>query len=191
MKYEVVCSKSYLDVGLLIEQNDKLEPKRVLARASTYRIDGEYGVYAGMTWIKTGVFLSKDEWIEVTYNKPTDQILIELGIINKENDKESIYEESEKDEDMSPNFMERETAICGYVCDKYYLIEYSYSGFTNAVRGLLLNYYGGNIVLLAEEGIYYIKYKDIRFMKPIKTLQLEKLDEKYQKLIKFLQEDNT
>lgn len=92
MKYEVVCSKSYLDVGLLIEQNDKLEPKRILARASTYRRDGEYGVYAGMTWVKTGVFLSKDEWIEISYNKPTDQILRELGI-NKENNQGSIDED--------------------------------------------------------------------------------------------------
>lgn len=92
---------------------------------------------------------------------------------------------------MSSNFIERETAICGYVCDKYYLIEYGYQNFTSTAKGLLLNYYGGNIVLLAEEGIYHIKYKDIRFMKPIKTLQLDKLNEEYQKLIKLIQEDNT
>ena len=90
---------------------------------------------------------------------------------------------------MSSNFIERETAICGYVCDKYYLIEYGCHGFTSTAKGLLLNYYGGNIVLLAEEGIYHIKYKDIIFMKPIKTLQLEKLDVKYQELIKLVQDN--
>lgn len=102
MKYEVVCTKSYLDVGLMIEQDDKLEPKRVLARSSTYSSDREYGIYEGLTWIKTGVFLSKDEWIEISHNKPTDQILSELDIkkenVNKKLDlimrKEDIEQDS-------------------------------------------------------------------------------------------------
>lgn len=83
-KYEVVCSKSYLDVGLVIEENDKSEPTRVLARSSTYNTYGEYGICPGMTWINTGIFLTKDEWVDITYNKPTDQILSELAI-KKEN----------------------------------------------------------------------------------------------------------
>ena len=89
MKYEVVCTKSYLDVGLMIEQDNQLKPKRVLARSFTYSSDREYGIYEGLTWVKTGVFLSKDEWIEISHNKPTDKILSELGI-NKTNYEESI-----------------------------------------------------------------------------------------------------
>lgn len=85
MKYEVVCTKNYLDIGLLIEKNDKLKPKRVLARASAYSSDPEpeYGGVETLTWIHTSVFLSKDEWIKITYDKSTDQILSELGISKK------------------------------------------------------------------------------------------------------------
>ena len=101
MVYEVVCTKSYLDVGLLIEVNDKLKPKRVLARASTYGNDTEYGGVETLTWVNTGVFLSKDEWANVSYNKGTDQILSELGIEKK------IKEE--RDEDMA-------TVICKTLC---------------------------------------------------------------------------
>lgn len=91
MKYEVVCTQGYLDVGLLIERNDKFKPKRVLARASKYSSDSEYGGVEALTWVNTGVFLSKDEWKNISYNKATDQILNELGIEKKsylENDKE-------------------------------------------------------------------------------------------------------
>lgn len=83
MKYEVVCTQSYLDVGLLIETNNKFEPKRVLARASTYSSDREYGGVEMQTWVKTGILLSKKEWVDITYNKYTDQILKELGIDRK------------------------------------------------------------------------------------------------------------
>ena len=78
--YEVVCTKSYLDVGLLIEKNNKSKPKRVLARTSTYG-SNEYGGVETVTWINTGVFLTKDEWKDISYNKGTSQILKELGII--------------------------------------------------------------------------------------------------------------
>ena len=40
MVYEVVCTKSYLDIGLLVEKN----PKRVLGRASTFGNKTKYGV---------------------------------------------------------------------------------------------------------------------------------------------------
>lgn len=79
MKYEVVCTKRYLDVGLLLERNKKIKPKRVLARATTYS-NGEYGGVETVDWIGTGIFLSIEEWNEISYNKPTDQILNELGI---------------------------------------------------------------------------------------------------------------
>lgn len=83
MKYEVVCTQSYLDVGLLIELNKDQKPKRVLARASTYGTDIEYGGVEILTWVGTGILLSKQEWIEISYNKYTDQILDELGISKK------------------------------------------------------------------------------------------------------------
>lgn len=97
MVYEVVCTKSYLDVGLLIEKNNKSKPKRVLARASGYSNDNEYGGVEALTWVHTGVFLSKEEWQNVSYDKSTsqikstNQILTELGIEKK------VYLENEKE----------------------------------------------------------------------------------------------
>ena len=83
MVYEVVCTEHYLDVGLLVEKNSKSEPKRVLARSQTYNKDGEYGGVETLTWVNTGIFLSKDQWKNISYNKDTDQILSELGIEKK------------------------------------------------------------------------------------------------------------
>lgn len=61
------------------------------------------------------------------------------------------------------------TAVTEYVCNKYYHIEYKTENrlMEGVAKGLLLNYASGNVVLLSEEGIYHIKYKDIIFMKPI------------------------
>lgn len=58
--------------------------------------------------------------------------------------------------------------ICREACNKYYLVEFNHNYKDNFVTGLLLNYNSGNIVLLAEEGIYHIKYGDITFMRPLK-----------------------
>ena len=85
MVYEVVCSEHYLDVGLLVEKNHKSEPKRIRARSSTYSRSHEYGGVEYVKWINTGVFLSTDEWNKITYNKPTEQILKELGIVKPNN----------------------------------------------------------------------------------------------------------
>lgn len=81
MVYEVVCTKSYLDIGLLVEKN----PKRVLGRASTFGNKTKYGVgeYGGVElvkWVNTGVYLTIDKWIRISYNKSTDEILNTLGI---------------------------------------------------------------------------------------------------------------
>ena len=81
--------------------------------------------------------------------------------------------------------------ICGYVCDKYYIIDYNRCGDIQTAKGFLINYYGGNVVLLSEEGVYHIKYKDIVFMRPTKMPNLDKFNEGYQNLLKLLQEDNT
>ena len=84
MTYEVVCTKSYLDVGLCIERDKNLKPTRVLAREFDYSTaDGEYGGVELLDWIDTGVFLSKYEWRKLSHNKSTDQILRDLGISKK------------------------------------------------------------------------------------------------------------
>ena len=88
---------------------------------------------------------------------------------------------------MNSKFIQRETAICGYVCDRYYIIDYNHYGYTLTVKGFLLNYYNGNIVLLSEDGIYHLKYKDIVFMKPVDTPSLDKFSPEYKKLLKILQ----
>ena len=109
MVYEVVCTESYLDIGLLIEENDKLKPKRVLARASAYSSEPEYGGVEILTWVHTGVFLSKDEWEHISYNKPTDHILSELGIDKKINLKKV----------MSKNFKNAD-----YTTEPYHMRDY-------------------------------------------------------------------
>ena len=95
MMYEVVCTQSYLDVGLLIATNRNLEPRRVLARSSTYSSEPEYGGVDTLTWVHTDVYLTKDEWKKISCDKPTDQILKELRIKKKvpaTNDKEIEYD---------------------------------------------------------------------------------------------------
>lgn len=95
MIYEVVCTSSYLDVGLLVEKNSKSEPKRVLAR--TYNgEEREYGGVESQAWVNTGVFLSKDEWNNISYKKDTNDILKELGIEKKINSKEEDYMTTDK-----------------------------------------------------------------------------------------------
>ena len=75
-------------------------------------------------------------------------------------------------------------AITGYICNKYYYVVYKNNDLIECpIKGLLLNYASGNIVLLADEGIYHIKYSDILFMKPIKNIPLERCSEEYQKII--------
>ena len=88
---------------------------------------------------------------------------------------------------MNSKFIKRETAICEYACDRYYVIDYNHYGYVSTVKGLLLNYYNGNIVLLSEDGIYHLKYKDIVFMKPVNIPSLDKFSPKYKELLKILQ----
>ena len=64
--------------------------------------------------------------------------------------------------------------ICAQVCDKNYIVEYNHYGYENTIKGKLLNYYSGNIVLLTEDGIYHLKYKDIIYMAPIKEVIYKK-----------------
>ena len=117
MLYEVVCTKHYHDIGLCLEKNNKSEPKRVLSRAAYYGSDTEYGGVEIVTWVKTGVFLSKEEWKNVSYNKGTDQILSDLGI-----KKESVMTNNESEwimaiDDFENGWGEREYPHC-YNCKR-------------------------------------------------------------------------
>ena len=91
---------------------------------------------------------------------------------------------------MSLNCIKRETAICNYVCGGYYIINYNHCGVVLSVEGLLEHYCKGNIILLSEDGLYHIKIKDVVLMKPIKMPSLDKFNERYQELLKTLQEDD-
>ena len=88
---------------------------------------------------------------------------------------------------MNSNFVKKETAICEYACDRYYIVDYNHDGYTLTTKGFLLNYYNGNVVLLAENGIYHLKYKDIVFMKPIQ-LPLGIFNKEYLELLNTLRE---
>ena len=83
MKYEVVCTEEYLDVGLLVEIDGNRNPKKILVRNLTYNLGSYYGGIENLEWIYTGVFLSVEEWNKITFNKHTDQILQELNIHKK------------------------------------------------------------------------------------------------------------
>lgn len=75
-----------------------------------------------------------------------------------------------------------------YACDKYYFIIYDrrHCGDEQRVEGILLNYVSGNIVLLSENGIYHIPYKDILFMKPIIPI-IEKFNKEYADVVRLSQ----
>ena len=100
MKYEVVCTKHYFDIGLLISEGIDSQPTRVLARHSTYSESGrEYGGVQAVEWIRTGVFLSEKEWREISCDKPTDRMLVELGIAKKPySENKNKYSDYRRDE---------------------------------------------------------------------------------------------
>lgn len=72
-----------------------------------------------------------------------------------------------------------------YACDKYYFIIYDrgHCGYEQRVEGILLNYASGNVILLADKGMYHIKYNDIVFMKPIEP-SVDRLSEEFKELLK-------
>lgn len=75
-----------------------------------------------------------------------------------------------------------------YMCNKYYVVIYkcNYYDDEHKVNGILLNYNGGDIVLLSEDGVYHIKCKDIVFMKPIKfEVHFESFNKEYRDLLEY------
>lgn len=81
--------------------------------------------------------------------------------------------------------------VCEYVCDKYYHVIYDRGnmGKEQFVQGLLLNYYGGNVVLLTQKGICHIKNKDIVFMMPIEP-PMNRLSEDFKELLESFKKDD-
>lgn len=69
--------------------------------------------------------------------------------------------------------------ISNYICEKFYEVIYKRGDIEKSVIGLLLNYASGNIVLLAEEGVYHIKYHDIIFMRPNGNVPIDKFSKEY------------
>lgn len=73
--------------------------------------------------------------------------------------------------------------ISEYVCGRYYRVVFKNDYLEKSISGLLINYAGGNIVLLSEEGIYHIKYKDIISMHPIKVFNFKEFNDDYREII--------
>lgn len=68
-----------------------------------------------------------------------------------------------------------------YAANRYYCIEIKNYGI---IKGILLNYCGGRIILLTERGIVHLNYSEIHNMFPLKTPELNKItNESYAALL--------
>lgn len=81
--------------------------------------------------------------------------------------------------------------LSDYVCDRYYVVTYGNKEFEKHVKGILVNYNNGNIVLLSEDGIRHIKYNEITFMSPTPMKKIEKYNEKYQDFLRATKDCET
>lgn len=78
-----------------------------------------------------------------------------------------------------------------YICDRFYIVTYKREYGEFNVTGVLIHYNSGNIVLLAAEGIYHIKYCDVVFMKPVRISSLDNFSNKdYRGLFKEVQKNS-
>ena len=82
-------------------------------------------------------------------------------------------------------YIERYAAINSYICDRFYHVIYKREYDEKRVNGVLLNYNGGTVDLLAEDGVYHIEYKDIIYMQPIKMPE-DRISEQFKKLLEAL-----
>ena len=78
-----------------------------------------------------------------------------------------------------------------YACDKYYSVIYDRDrcGYEQRAEGLLLNYAGGDVVLLSDKGIYHIKHRDIVFMRPVEP-RMDKLSSEFKELVESFKKDS-
>jgi hypothetical protein len=81
--YQVVCTESYWDVGLMILAGRDGTPRRVLGRSNRYSPRVEYGGVTYVKWVLTGIYMTEKAWLDLSYEKSTDQILAQLGIRRK------------------------------------------------------------------------------------------------------------
>lgn len=60
-----------------------------------------------------------------------------------------------------------------YICDKCYYVETkNYGSFT----GYMLNYNGGNIVMVSPKGVIHMPYSEANILKPIKNAPNEEFE---------------
>lgn len=79
-KYEIVCTKNFLDVGLLIEGTPDI-PLKVLARPYLNE-EREYGLGSGK-WYKTGKFITRSEWNKIAKDRFAPQLVEYYCLKNK------------------------------------------------------------------------------------------------------------
>lgn len=63
--------------------------------------------------------------------------------------------------------------LSNHICDKYYYVETKNHGVFN---GYMLNYNGGNIVILSKKGIIHMPYSEIVILKPLSKAPNEELE---------------
>ena len=81
---------------------------------------------------------------------------------------------------MYTNYLE---GIDNYICDRYYRVIYKHGcDVEHEAKGFLLNYCGGNIVLLSDVGIYHVLYKNIVLMEPVKP-KPDRWSKEFQELV--------
>lgn len=75
--------------------------------------------------------------------------------------------------------------LYNYACNKFYRVVYNNDIYKEEriVRGILLNCHGPFLVLLGEDGMYYIKHKDVLLMEPIPMTMMIGMNEEYLSVI--------
>lgn len=79
-----------------------------------------------------------------------------------------------------------------YACDKYYVVVFEREGtfVQKSITGILLSLGGGGVTLLSDDGMWFVKMKDVVFMKPAKP-KIETLSPEYRQILsKIGYEDN-
>ena len=87
---------------------------------------------------------------------------------------------------MENNYKENDmydyNKLFDYACEKLYHVKFK-DGYE--YRGLLMNYYSGNIVMLTEKGIVHEQYHNIESMYPTK-----KISENFEKMLEGAKKNN-
>lgn len=66
------------------------------------------------------------------------------------------------------SWIKQNNIVCNFVINRFYHVKYkSYGDTVRELRGFLIHYDTGNIVMIGDNGLYIIKYSDIDFMVPV------------------------